>query len=83
MNQKLNKAVRDIEKVDALMYAIETSYLNIEFIPEEKEKVDRGVNAFYALWDAIKKVSEDLNALIEDESLIDVIYAVNDVRRKN
>ena len=61
VNKKLIDAKFDIEKADALMYAIETTYLNIDVKPEEEERRDKGVYAFYALWDIIKKVSKELD----------------------
>lgn len=82
MNKNLSKALFDIEKVNAIMYAIETTYLTIEVVPEELEKADKAVNAFYALKDSIKAVQNDLETLSGDETVVDAIYAVNDVRRK-
>lgn len=40
-------------------------------------------SAFYALWDAVRKVVDDLEKLDGDESVVDAIYAVNDVRIRN
>ncbi len=82
MNANLNKAISDLDKVDALMYAIENAFLDIEVVPEDRKKYDRGTGAFYALWDAIKKVSDDLDRLADDETIIDAVYAVNDVKRQ-
>ena len=82
MNKNLNEALFDIDKVESLMYAFEFTYLTIETIPEEYEKAERGVNAFYALWDLVRKVKDDLERLAEDETVIDAIYAVNDVKRR-
>lgn len=82
MNRNLEKAVFDIEKVDALMYAIESSFLDIEVMPEEREKADKAAFAFYTLWDSIRTVAGDIDRLAGDESVVDAIYAVNDVSRK-
>lgn len=82
MNKNLNKSLFDIEKVNAVMYAIEATYLGIEVVPEELEKADKAVHAFYALWDCIKQVQNDLEILAGDETVVDAIYAVNDVKRK-
>lgn len=82
MNSNIEKAIFDIEKVDAIMYAIENSCLDLEVMPDSKEKFNRGVGAFYALWDAIRAVAKDIDKLAEDEKVVDVIYAVNDVRKK-
>lgn len=82
MNRNLEKAVFDIEKVEALMYAIESSFLGIEVMPEEREKADKAIYAFYALWDSIKIVAKDIDRLAGDEKVVDAIYAANDVSRK-
>lgn len=63
------------------MYAIEMSYLDIDVAPEEFERMDRLTHAFYALWDIIKEVADDLNKLQGDSLVVDAIYAVNEVRR--
>ena len=82
MNAKIQKAIFDIDKVDALMFAIEGSCLSLEVSPESMRQYDRGTGAFYALWDAIRKVADDLDELAADETVIDVVYAVNDVKRR-
>ena len=61
MNQKISKTMIDVAKVDALMYAIESAYIGTKI--ETMEMLDRTENAFYALWDAIKMVQQDLNDL--------------------
>lgn len=80
MNEKLTKAMFDLEKVDALMYSAE-EYLSLEVVTEERERADRGGYLFYALWDAIRMVAEDLEQLSGDCLVVDAIYAANDVRR--
>ena len=82
MNKNICKAMQDIEKVDAIMFAIENTYLDIEVVPVEAAKADRAVNAFYALWDAVNQVKEDIERISGDETVIDTIYAVNDVCRR-
>lgn len=81
MNANIERAIADIDKVDALMYAIENACLDLEVMPESKKRYDRGVGAFYALWDAVHKVADDLDKLSQDELVVDAIYAVNDVKR--
>lgn len=81
MNKNLEKAIYDIQKADALMFAIETAYLNIDVAPGELEKANRAANAFYALWDVIKTAADDLDRLADDQTVVDAIYAVNDVKR--
>jgi len=82
MNQNLNKAMFDIAKVDSLMYAIEKTYFDFEVAPEEHERMDRAAYAFYALWDAINRVADDLYQLAGDCRVVDAIYAARDVQRQ-
>ena len=82
MNKNLEKAMLDIEKVDAIMYAIEAAYLDIEFVPEERERAERAMNTFYALRDEVRRVADDIDRLCGDETVVDAIYAVNDVSRR-
>lgn len=81
MNAKLMKAMFDLEKVDALMHSAE-AYLAIEVPPENREMIDRGGYIFYAIWDAIQRVSEDLEQLSGDCLVVDAIYAAEDVRKR-
>lgn len=81
MNDRLQKAMFDMEKVKAMMYAVEP-YLTMDGAMEERELVDRGGYLFYALWDAINMVADDLELLSGDCLVVDAIYAVNDVRQK-
>ena len=53
MNKHLEDAVFEIAKVDSMMFAIEKAYLDLDVMPWEKERLDRGIYAFYALWDAL------------------------------
>jgi len=81
MNERLMKAMFDLEKVNALMHSAE-EYLMIEVSPEDREMADRGGYIFYAIWDAIQKVSEDLEQLSGDCLVVDAIYAAEDVRKR-
>ena len=38
---------------------------------------------FYAIWDEIRMVSDDLERLAGDARVVDAIYAANDVRKRN
>lgn len=82
MNVNLNRAIFGISEADALMFAIERSYLDLDVKPEELERMDRGTHAFYALWDIIKGVADDLNKLQGDSLVVDAIYAAGEVRRR-
>lgn len=63
MNKEVSKARDDINKVDALMFAIENTYLDYTVAPEEKKRYNRGAEVFYLLWDAIQQVSDDIESL--------------------
>lgn len=75
MNRNVERAQLDIEKVDAVMKAIENTYLDFEVVPDETEKYDSAVTAFYALWDLVGQVREDINRLTKDLRIIDVVEA--------
>lgn len=82
MNRNLNEAVFSVGKVDALMSAIENCCLDIEAVPEEREKSELLGYLFYVLWDEIRKLSGNLERLCEDCQIVDVIYAAKESRRK-
>lgn len=82
MNRNLNEAILDVGKAKAIMFAFEKTYLDLEVEPEEREKADLAISAFYALWDVIDRVAADLELLEGDCQVVDAIYAVNDVRRR-
>lgn len=83
MNKYLDEAIFDIAKVDAIMYSIEKAYLDFGVLPNERERMDRGVYTFYALWDAIHKVADDLERLSGDCRVVDAIYAARDIREND
>lgn len=83
MNKHLEDAIFEIAKVDSMMFAIEKAYLDLDVMPWEKERLDRGIYAFYALWDAVRKVADDLDMLSGDARVVDAIYAAKDVRQKS
>ncbi len=82
MNKHLDKAIFNIGKVDALMYSIEQLYLDFEVMPEEQEKLNRGAYAFYALWDEIRTVADELELLSGDCRVVDAIYAANEAQMR-
>ena len=81
MNRNLNEAIAAVERADALMFAIESCYLDFDILPEEQERANRGVHTFYALWDAVRAARSELEKLDGDRRVVDVIYAVNRVRQ--
>lgn len=77
MNRNLQEAIFNLGKVQTLMESIEQLYLDLEVVPEDEDKADKGVFAFYALWDEIKNLETSLDRLSGDESVLDAIYAIN------
>lgn len=67
MNNNLGKALIDIGKAKGVMAAIESAYLIIEVMPHELERADNAINAFYALWDIINDIGEDIDALADNK----------------
>lgn len=83
MNKHLEDAAFEIAKVDALMFAIEKTYLDLDVMPHDKERQDRGTYAFYALWDSIRRVAAELDSLSGDARVVDAIYAARDARNES
>lgn len=81
MNKNLNDAIAAVERADALMFAIESCFLDFDILPEEMERANRGVHTFYALWDAVRSARAELEKLEGDRRVVDVIYTVNRVHK--
>lgn len=77
MNRNVERAKFDVSKVDALMKAIENTYLDLGVVPDDFERYSDGVTAFYALWDSIRMVMADIDKLEKDIRIIDVVEAIN------
>lgn len=82
MNQHLSRAIQRVERVKALMYAYEKVYLDLEVEPEDRARADMAISTFYAIWDYIKEVAQDLELVEGDCRVVDAIYAAEDVRRR-
>ena len=80
MNQHLSRAIQRVERAEALMYAYEKVYLDLEVDPEDRARADMAISTFYAIWDYIKEVAGDLGLLEGDCRVVDAIYAAEDVR---
>lgn len=75
MNKNLEDALFDIAKVDAIMQSIEVAYLDVAVKEEDYERKCKGEFAFYALWDAVRRVADDLERLAGDSRVVDVLRA--------
>lgn len=83
MNMNLSEALSDVAKIDALMYAIERSFFDIGVDPEDLAKADRGMNVFYAMWDVVGSLSNNLEKLAGDERVVDALNAAKESRCAN
>lgn len=79
MNRNLMGAASAVRKADALLYAFEKTYLDHVGSDCDWEMSNRAAYAFYAIWDAVREASENLDRLEGDERVVDVILAA----RKN
>ena len=77
MNKNLEDDLFDIAKVDALMQSIEAAYLDVAVREEDYERRCKGEFAFYALWDAVHRVMDDLDRLAGDSRVVDVLRAAS------
>lgn len=73
MNIHFDRAVDAICRADAILYAIDET-----FMEDADSKLQR---LLYAVRDAVKTADAELELLAGDRRVIDAIYAVNDVRR--
>lgn len=76
MNRNLERAIEDIRKTEALMFAYEQTYLDVESDIESFETTENRQYAFYAIVDFIKTVSKDIDRLTEDTRIVDVVEAI-------
>ena len=74
MNAHFDAAVDRITTANAILYAIDETFLE-----DADSKFQR---LFYAAWDAIKSADSEFELLAGDQLVVDAIYAVNDVRRR-
>ena len=72
MNKHLELAIMETAKVEALMTAIDDLYM--EDAPDQLQYLHM------TAMDVLRRVAEELEKLSEDKRVVDVIYAVNDVR---
>ena len=66
MNMNLIDAISNVGKIDALMYAIERSFFDIEVNPADMKKADRAMNVFYATWGIVEQLEKDERAAKAD-----------------
>lgn len=76
MNRNLERAVNDLRKVDALMFAYENTYLDLDTTENDYELIDNRNYAFLAIQDAIALVADDLDRLASDARIVEVVQAI-------
>ncbi len=82
MNRNLERAIENLRKVEALMYAYEATYLDVNLREEDHELIDNRMYAFMAIQDAVTTVTKDLDRLAGDTRVIDVIQAIAEKDKK-
>ena len=75
MNKNLENAINNAAKIDAIMYAMDHTFSDLIVKPECIEEANRAQNAFYAAWDLLTELQEDLEKLSGDEQVVSVILA--------
>lgn len=75
MNKNLTNAMFELGKADALLASIEALYMDFDFLPEEKEKAERGAYTFYCLMDTVKAAATLLEEYSAECRIVDVIQA--------
>lgn len=75
MNKNLNNAMFELGKAEALIASIEALYMDFDFLPEEKQKAERGAYTFYCLMDAVQSAANFLEEYSAECRIVDVIRA--------
>ena len=78
MNKNLNNAMFELGKADALLASIEALYMDFDFLPEEKQKAERGAYAFYCLMKAATTFLEEYTA---ECRIVDVISSAREANK--
>lgn len=72
----------DAAKLDALMEAFEGKFLKfVDIGKDEFEEREKGVLAFYAMRDLLKKMEADAEELCGHMEVCDAVFAVNQVKK--
>ena len=66
MNEHLREAIFGIKKADALMHVVDLAYSGMQPSEESWEDFSKAQFCYHAIWDAVRTVSKELEAL-EDE----------------
>lgn len=69
MNQHLMNAMDATAKADAILYAIDETFMEVAD--------SRLQHLFKTAWDMIQDISAELDKAAEDRKVVDAIYAVN------
>lgn len=73
MNRNLERALLSATKVRSLMYAYENTYIDR---PEDEELKDFADAMFFAIGDAVRELSENLEAVSGDQAVVDAMEAI-------
>lgn len=61
MKENLDNVICNVAKVEALMYAIEAAYIGVML--DDYEMLVRAESAFYAVWDIVRIIQQELNEM--------------------
>lgn len=75
MNKHFLAIDYELGKAAAMMAAVENALVELEPLPEDREKMNNAAYLFYSAWDAIKKASEELGEYQAECRIVDVIRA--------
>jgi hypothetical protein len=65
----------ELGKAEALMASIDALYMDFDFLPEEKQKAERGAYTFYCLMDAVQNAAKFLDEYTAECRIVDLIWA--------
>ena len=80
MNKHFNSAAYELGKADAMLSAVENAIIDLDLLPEDREKMNKAAFLFYAAWDAVKKANEELSEYSAECRIVDVIKANRESR---
>ena len=83
MKDKIERISLEASKADAFLYAYEHCFLENHGAEAEMESSNKGVHAFYGIWDCVKRIEQMLDELAGEATVIDAIQAAKESRCEN
>lgn len=82
MNQNLENAMYQMEKLQSLAMAIEAGYLDCEIDPIDRQKAETGIGLYYALIDTVDSLKSELEKVYGDSKVCDVLDRVRKMKEE-